>query len=239
MARDYKNKYPKELVEKYVKESKTILEVCRKLGWKSKGGNYRTFYKYVHEYGLDISHFVGHRTNLGGVLTAKIKTKSDKYLTENSFKITPVKLLKKLISDGKKELKCECCGNTEWNGKPIPLEMHHINGNHFDNRIENLMVLCPNCHAQTDNYRGRNVKKEKTRYYCKICGKELCQKNKNDMCIKCYREYAREALSKCPSKEELENLYNQMKTCYAVSKYYGIAYQTAKDWLVKRNIIKE
>ena len=55
-----------------------------------------------------------------------------------------------------KEKKCECCGNTEWLGKPIPLELHHINGINSDNRIENLEILCPNCHSFTENYRGLN-----------------------------------------------------------------------------------
>ena len=49
------------------------------------------------------------------------------------------------------------CNNTEWMGKPIPLELHHINGNKFDNRIENLQILCPNCHSFTDNYRAKNM----------------------------------------------------------------------------------
>lgn len=50
------------------------------------------------------------------------------------------------------------CGNTEWLDKHIPLELHHINGNHKDNRLSNLQLLCPNCHALTDNYRGKNIK---------------------------------------------------------------------------------
>ena len=50
---------------------------------------------------------------------------------------------------------CENCQLTEWQGKPIPLEIHHINGINTDNRLENLQLLCPNCHALTDNYRGR------------------------------------------------------------------------------------
>lgn len=66
-------------------------------------------------------------------------------------------MIKKLFNEGLKERKCECCNNTEWMGYPIPLELHHINGVHTDNRIENLQVLCPNCHAQTDNYRGKNI----------------------------------------------------------------------------------
>lgn len=62
----------------------------------------------------------------------------------------------RLIEDGYKEEVCENCGETEWMNKPIPLELHHINGDRFDNRLENLQILCPNCHAQTSNYSGKN-----------------------------------------------------------------------------------
>ena len=79
------------------------------------------------------------------------------YLVENSV-VQSFKLKGRLIAEGLKEHKCECCGITEWNGKPAPIELDHINGNHHDNRLENLRILCPNCHAQTDTYRGKNKK---------------------------------------------------------------------------------
>ena len=68
------------------------------------------------------------------------------------------KLRKRLIREGIKQRRCECCGITSWNGKPAPLELEHINGDKQDNRLENLLILCPNCHAQTDTYRGKNTK---------------------------------------------------------------------------------
>ena len=66
------------------------------------------------------------------------------------------KLKNRLLREGLKERRCECCGLTEWQGMPIPLELHHINGDNRDHRIENLQMLCPNCHALTETYRGRN-----------------------------------------------------------------------------------
>ena len=50
---------------------------------------------------------------------------------------------------------CEKCGLRSWNDEIIPLELHHINGNNKDNSLSNLLLLCPNCHALTDNYRNR------------------------------------------------------------------------------------
>lgn len=68
------------------------------------------------------------------------------------------KLHKRLIKEGYKEYRCECCGLTEWLGKPIKLELHHINGNHSNNKLENLQLLCPNCHSYTDNFKSKNIK---------------------------------------------------------------------------------
>ncbi len=69
------------------------------------------------------------------------------------------KLKLKLLRDGLKERRCERCGKGEWLGEPIPIELHHINGDRFDNRLVNLQLLCPNCHALTDNHAGRGSRR--------------------------------------------------------------------------------
>ena len=85
--------------------------------------------------------------------------------TENGKNITASKLRKKLITQGVKEEKCEICGLDSWMGKPIPLELHHIDENRFNNRLENLQILCSNCHIQTHNYSNtiKSYKKEKVK----------------------------------------------------------------------------
>jgi 5-methylcytosine-specific restriction endonuclease McrA len=69
---------------------------------------------------------------------------------------------KRLIGAGLKTECCEGCGLTEWCGKPIPLQLHHVNGDGRDQRLENLQLLCANCHSQTDNWGGRNVRRRAT-----------------------------------------------------------------------------
>ena len=72
------------------------------------------------------------------------------------------KLKNKLIEEGLIEDICVDCGNTgEWNGKPMILELDHIDGNRFNNDFNNLRVLCPNCHSQTPTFRGRGQKRKK------------------------------------------------------------------------------
>jgi DNA-binding transcriptional ArsR family regulator len=66
-------------------------------------------------------------------------------------------LKQRLIKAGLKENACEQCGLTEWRGKPIGMQLHHRNGKGSDNRLQNLEILCPNCHAQTDTWGGRNT----------------------------------------------------------------------------------
>ena len=76
---------------------------------------------------------------------------------ENNLPISSFKLKNKLIKDGIKENKCECCGISEWLGVDIPLELHHKNNNHHDNSLNNLQILCPNCHSIQEGNSGSNI----------------------------------------------------------------------------------
>jgi hypothetical protein len=144
----------KELCEA-VKTSTSIRQVLEKLNIVPAGGNYQTTNRRIKKLNIDTSHFTGQAWNRGKVIGPKRPV--EEYLKENSV-VQSFKLKGRLITEGLKEHKCECCGITEWNGKPAPIELDHINGNHHDNRLENLRILCPNCHAQTDTYRGKNKK---------------------------------------------------------------------------------
>ena len=78
---------------------------------------------------------------------------------EKSQDIQTNKVRKRLLEEGYKEHKCECCGLSSWLDNPIPLEVHHKDGNRNNNTLENFELLCPNCHAFTDSYRGKNCAK--------------------------------------------------------------------------------
>jgi hypothetical protein len=139
-----------------VKTSTSIRQVLIKIGLVGKGGNYKIIHRSIKRLGLDTNHFTGQGHLKGKSNDWAPKIPFDKILIENSPYLNTSCLRQRLIKEGLKEARCECCGNTEWLGHPISLELEHINGNHNDNRIENLKILCPNCHAQTPTYRGKN-----------------------------------------------------------------------------------
>lgn len=156
-----KRKWTDEQLIQAVKENYSIAGVIKSLGLKPAGGNYATINAKIKELNLDVSHFTGQLWSKGKTYKELGKTTHKIPLSEILVKgrnYQSYKLQKRLVSEGIKEHKCECCGLTEWLGQPIKLELHHINGDHSDNRLENLQLLCPNCHAYTDNYRGKNIK---------------------------------------------------------------------------------
>jgi transposase len=85
------------------------------------------------------------------------------YLVRGRARTSRSHLKRRLIEEGYKEERCEECELTEWRGRPIPLALHHINGDKLDNRLENLQILCANCHAQTENFGTRNWRQRRLR----------------------------------------------------------------------------
>ena len=149
-------KYTKEILEEAVKKSLAIAGVCRKLNIKPCGGNYKTLHSKFKEWNIDTSHFTGAAWNQGEKFTPFAKSYTlEEVLVENSPYKSSNCLKKRLFKEGIKTKKCEECGIVEWNGKEIILELEHVNGNNTDNRLENLKILCPNCHSQTNTFRNK------------------------------------------------------------------------------------
>ena len=151
-------KRSKEEYEEAIKNSFSIAGVCRYFNMKPCGGNYKTIHEAINEYKIDISHFTGQGWNVGLIFKPNKSKDINDILTTNSY-YQSGKLKKRLFESNLKKEQCEICGRTEWNGQKIPLELHHINGDNTDNRINNIQIICPNCHALTNNYRGKNIHK--------------------------------------------------------------------------------
>ena len=146
-----------ELIRTTVKESYCYRDVLRKLGLQSKGGNNRTLKKWIGFYKIDTSHFdpyFGIMDNLKKQNTIPLNEIiiEGKHPSYNRYH-----LKQRLLSEGIKENICEECGqNGIWNGKPLNMQLDHINGISDDHRIENLKMVCANCHSQTGTFAGKN-----------------------------------------------------------------------------------
>lgn len=224
-----KNKIGKEQAQEIVKRCYSIADFCRAVGWQPRGDNYKTFHKYEIEYSLDTSHFTGMKSNIGNLHNKHLEKSAEEY--SKNVLVRGTTLLKKILEEGLKERKCECCGNDKWMGDDIPLEIHHKDGNHYNNCLENIMILCPNCHAKTDTYKAKKIRKIKT---CKYCGKEVSKWSRTYICADCSHKMQRKV-----DRPPKELLYEEVQknSINSVARKYGVCFRTIKKWMKSYNII--
>lgn len=146
----------KEEIAKAVTESFSIAQVLYKLNLKPVGGNYRVIKQKFKELELDTSHFTGQGHRRGKKYQSSLKLPLEKILVKDS-NYQSFKLKNRLLEVGLLKNICSSCGLDDiWQNKQLNMHLDHINGDSRDNRLENLRILCPNCHSQTHTYTGRN-----------------------------------------------------------------------------------
>jgi hypothetical protein len=260
-----KYKFTKEELQSAVKISLSSAQVCRELGIRPVGGNYKTLKVKYKEFEIDTSHFTGKAWNVG-TRYKQVKNSIDiKDILSNKVSyLSSGKLKYRLIKEGYKEEKCEKCGLSEWMGKNIPLELNHINGDNLDNNIDNLEILCCNCHGQTSNWRGRKkgvsnrndtrlsnynlrdstlprydcvVKIEKDLPKCLNCGNECKRKDLIYCNATCYREHNKK-INNIPKVPELLETFKNHKSFTQVGKHFNVSDNAVRKWCESYGIIE-
>jgi len=196
----------------WVKQNQSKAFICRELNCKPQ-----TLEKY-----LKILNIV-YKGNKG-LLGKKTSHNKKSFLElKDSPTINSHRLKLKLISEGIKEKKCESCGLSKWNGKEIPLELHHVDGNRFNNELNNLQIICPNCHAQTDNFCSKKYKKK---YFCE-CGNLVTKHSKK--CKSCSKLNLNRKVER-PDYETLVKEIKEMGYC-GTGRKYGVSDNAIRKWV--------
>lgn len=134
-------------LEQMVKESRSTRDLAIKIGYAPNGGSgVAEVNKMLREKNFDSSHFTGQAWNKDNFDYSRFQYGKAIKIADAVFAIAALR--------GRK---CEKCGRETWEGAPIPLEVHHEDGNHLNNQLSNLKLLCCNCHALTKNYKGKNI----------------------------------------------------------------------------------
>lgn len=254
--------YTQDQLIEAIKTSYSYAQILRKLNLKAAGGNYQVIKQRIKELNLNIDHF-NHKPDT----TIKInynRPKLDTALvfTENS-NYNRNRLKERLISEFNFEYCCSICKLKDWHGKKLSLHLDHINGINNDNRVENLRLLCPNCHSLTDTYCGKNKistsksndpktqsrlknprkKKILESHSCLICNTQIFGKRKKKYCsTACYHKsrkgkdnlYCRKV--ERPSKEVLE-LEIKTNSFLSLGRKYGVSDNAIRKWCRSYKII--
>lgn len=208
--------YTKEELENAIKLSKNMADVCRNLGLILGGGSYEFLKDKIKKFNINTSHFLSRKDyiQLYGIKKQNA-IPLEKILIENSTFNNGNNIKEKLYKAGLKKRECEECGQGEvWRNKKLSLHLDHVNGNKTDNRIENLKILCPNCHATTKTYCRKKKKhkiqsKENIRInnleFIKFI-KEILNKNQEDICL--WKKIMKECNYSEPYARKCEHKYN-------------------------------
>lgn len=194
----------KELLEQACSSSTSMSEAICKLGLRAAGANFKRLKEACLEFSIDVPQYDTSKYNFKNILPLE-----DVLIENSTYKRSNLK--RRLISNSYLEYKCHgknCEITKEWLGSPISLQLEHINGIFNDNRLENLTLLCPNCHSQTATFAGKKNKVPKEKGYVP-------------------REHKRKVVR--PNKEDLEKLVWERPTSH-LAKDFGISDKAIGEW---------
>jgi hypothetical protein len=206
----------------------TMAGVLRALQLSTSPGNYKSVGLVVKRLGLDTAHFKGQAHGTSPRVT-KIPLKE--LLVEGSqYGSNPLR--KRLVKEGILPNVCDECGNgPEWNGRTLVLQLDHKNGDSTDNRLENLHILCPNCHSQTRNFTGKS-KVGRYRGDPKRCSCGAVMYRKSKRCKSCLGRHV-ESKTKWPLLDDL--VKEVVQSSYTkVAAGLGVSGNAVKKYIKRR-----
>lgn len=158
-------------LKEIVKNNTSFSEVMRQLGYQSFTSQQLALKQYLDDNNIDYSHFKGHAWN----------KKEIPLSNNNDFGVINKRSIREILLKERPH-RCEKCGLIDWLGEPINLQVHHIDGNTNHNTRDNLLLLCPNCHSQTDNWCNKNINRNNN-----ITDEDFLNaiKNSNSICEAC------------------------------------------------------
>lgn len=239
----------KDQILQWIKEQQSKAFICQQLRCKPE-----TLNSYLDKMGIQYSGNKGLKGK-----KHDIGYKSAMYYIDNNIPIKSHRLKEKLIKDGIKANRCEICGIFEWMGKLIPLELHHKNGNHYCNDLDNLMILCPNCHSIQEGHCGANMGKyasvselaqetdlgsvgsntscefeSRRLHHCLQCGKVI-RESKSGLCRTCYEISTRRV--KRPDRETLKYEIRNF-SFLELSRKYNVSDNAIRKWCIDYQLPK-
>ena len=224
----------KEDILRWIEEEQPKAYMCQQLGCKPE-----TLNSYMKKMGIEYAGQPSKKgRNLGqGYLTAEQYLCSGSVIKSHTLKL-------KLFKDGIKAKQCEICGVSQWQGVELPLELHHKDGDHYNNELSNLMILCPNCHSIQEGNSGKAVKSKeeitklakeaKRTASCVVCGKPITRNS--TYCPECYARESR--IVERPSREELKNLI-RTTSFLQIGKTYNVSDNAVRKWCVGYGLPKK
>lgn len=228
-----RSKYTDEQLRLAIEESFSYSQVFRKLGLRPAGGTHNFIKEKVKKLGLDTSHFSKYKLSIIG--GSKNRQPASNFL-KKGIAIRGSALKKKLIQEGYFKDICSICGQSpEWNGKPMVLELDHIDGDIYNNELCNLRILCLHCHSQTATWRKiKNIKI----YNCLKCGCKITKYSIHKMCRSCFNKsrdhsYDCRKIKDRPSIEILTKDILEIGYC-ATGRKYGVSDNAIRKWIKGR-----
>jgi len=238
-------KYDEEKLRWAIKESISMAETLRKLELSTNTTNYIKFKNLISDLQIDITHWLGNGSNLGKTLTRQRKL--SEILIINSKCKNNTDLKNRLIKENLLIYECLICKISKWLNADLTLQLDHINGINTDNRLENLRLLCPNCHSQTNTYAGKNTIKKynssdekktyiRSRRRSVLCPEKNCSNfmdKRSEYCSECSnKKHLLKTKIDWPEIDELIKMVDETNV-NQVSKKLGVSYQSVLNRIKK------